>query len=149
MATYSFIDVHATLVDASTGANISIGSTAGVAEEGITVAQVDNVGHMQIGADATAMQVLQATRGARMTLRLLKTSPVNAQLMALVEVQRTSGALWGRNVISITNFATGDEVTASQVAFEKIPDNTYDKTGKMFEWTFLVGDATQVLGVAV
>jgi len=149
MATYSFIDVHATLVDSATGANISIGSGSGVAEEGITVAQIDNVGHMQIGADATPMQVLQATRGARMTLRMLKTSPVNAQLMALVEAQRVSGALWGQNTITITEIATQDEVTLAKAAFEKIPDNNYDKTGKMFEWTFLVGDATQVLGVNV
>lgn len=146
MATYSFIDVYATLVDAATGANISIGSGAGVAEEGITISQVDNVGHMQIGADGTPMQVLQATRGARLSLRLLKTSPVNAALMALVETQRTTGALWGQNTISITEIATGDEVTAAFCAFEKIPDNNYDKTGKMFDWTFLVGDSTQVLG---
>jgi len=144
--TYSFIDVKATLVDGATGAVLSIGSGAGVAEEGITISQVDNVGHMQIGADGEFMQVLQATRGARLTLRLLKTSPVNAQLMALVEAQRVSGALWGQNTISLTNFATLDEVNAAGCAFEKIPDNNYDKTGKMFEWTFLVGNSTQTLG---
>ena len=144
--TYSFIDVKATLVDDATGANLPIGSGAGVAEEGITISQVDNVGHMQIGADGSFMQVLQATRGARLTLRLLKTSPLNAQLMALVEVQRTSGALWGQNSILITNINTLDEITAAGCAFEKIPDNNYDKTGKMLEWTFLVGDSTQVLG---
>jgi hypothetical protein len=32
------------------------------------------------------------------------------------------------------------------MAFEKIPDNSYDKPGKMFEWTFLIGNATQLLG---
>ena len=149
MSTYSFIDVVATLNDAATGASIQIGSDAGVAEEGITVVAVDSVGHMVIGADATAMQVLQATRGARLTVNLLKTSPTNSALMALVEAQRKSGALWGRNNISITNIATGDNVEAAQVAFEKIPDNTYDKGGKMFAWTFLVGDATQILGAGV
>ena len=149
MATYSFIDVYATLNDSATGASIQIGSDAGVAEEGIVVVAVDNVGALQIGADATPMQVLHATRGARLTVNILKTSPVNAQLMALLEAQRVSGALWGQNNISITNIATGDNVECADVAFEKIPDNAYDKTGKMFAWTFLIGDATQILGGGV
>lgn len=149
MSTYSFVDVYATLNDPISGASIQIGSSAGVTEEGIVVEQVDNVGVMHIGADATPMQVLQATRGARMTVNLLKTSPINSMLMALVEAQRVSGATWGQNVISITNIATLDEVFGQEVAFEKIPTNTYDKAGKMFAWTFLVGNATQLLGAGV
>jgi Bacteriophage KPP10, Structural protein ORF10 len=137
------------LNDPITGVAINIGSTSGNAEEGITVVAIDNVGHMQIGADGTAMQVLQATRGARMTVTQLKTSPTNSMLMALVEAQRVSGLSWGQNNISITNIATGDTVEGAQVAFEKIPDNSYDKTGKMFSWTFLVGNATQILGAGV
>lgn len=148
-ATYSFLDVYATLVDAVSGANLSIGSGAGVAEEGITISQIDSIGHLQIGADGTPMQSLQATRGARLTLRLLKTSPVNAQLMALAETQRTSGALWGQNTITITNIATGDKIANAQCAFDKLPDNNYDKPGRMFEWTFLVGNNTSILGINV
>ncbi len=147
--TYSFLDVYATLVDPATGATIPIGSSSGVAEEGITVAQVDTVDHMQIGADGTGMHTLQATRGARITIRFLKTSPTNSLLMALVEAQRSSGALWGQNTISITEIVTGDEVNLSGCAFEKIPDNNYDKTGKMFEWTFLAVNSTQALGTNV
>jgi len=145
-ATYSFVDVQASIVDFATGANFPIGSSSGVTEEGITISQINPVGTMQIAADGTYMQVLHATFGARVTIRYLKTSPTNSLLMALVEQQRVSGALWGQNFISIVNPVTGDEVTATDCAFEKIPDNTYDGAGKMLEWTFLVGRSNQVLG---
>lgn len=147
MATYSLIDVQATF--SGPGISIPIGNGAGLAEEGISIEQVDNVGHMVIGGDGTPMQVLQATKGARVTLHLLKTSPINSALMAAVQLQRSSGALWGQNTISLTETATGDEFSGAQVAFEKVPRIDYDKPGKMIDWTFLVGISDWILGVAV
>jgi hypothetical protein len=145
--TYSFLDVQCTL--SGPGGNIPLGNEAGVAEEGITIEQVDSVGRMVIGADGTPMQVLQATRGAHITVRLLKTSPTNALLMQMVNFQRTSGNLWGQNTLSLNELATGDNIDCAFVAFDKVPKIDYDKAGKMIDWTFLAGTSDFTLGINV
>lgn len=147
MSTYSLIDVQATFT--GPGISIPIGAGAGLAEEGISIEAIDNVGHMVIGGDGTPMQVLQVTKGYRVTLHLLKTSLTNAPLMAAQQIQRSSGALWGRNSISLTDILSGDEFTGQAVAFEKTPRIDYDKPGKMVDWTFLVGIGDWILGVSV
>lgn len=147
LGTYSFVDVRATF--AGPGISIPLGDGAGVAEEGITIEQVDNVGRMVIGADGQAMQVLQATKGAHITVRLLKTSPTNFALMQAASSQRTSGATWGQNTMSITELVTGDEISLAQVAFDKIPKIDYDKGGKTIDWTFLAGTSDFLLGANV
>jgi Protein of unknown function (DUF3277) len=144
MATYSFLDVVATLAG-PTGV-VSLGSGAGNAEEGITYEQVDELNKMDIGADGTAMFSLHASKGARITVRLLKTSPINSILMGFAALQRTTGALNGQNTINISNFATGDNATFQFVAFGKIPNITYAKDGGMIEWDFLAGRSDIFLG---
>ena len=146
MATYALIDVQATIV--GPGLALPIGAGAGLAEEGISIEAVENVGHMVIGGDGTPMQVLQSNKGYRVTLHLLKTSPTNAPLMAAQQSQRTTGALWGRNTFSLTNMITGDEFSGQAVAFEKTPRIDYDKPGKMVDWTFLVGIGDWIYGAS-
>jgi hypothetical protein len=146
-ATYSFLDVVATI--SGPGGNIPLGSGAGNAEEGISYEQVDELNKMDIGADGSSMFSLHASKGARVTVRLLKTSPTNAALMAMVAFQRQSGALNGNNTINIANFATGDNATFQFVAFAKVPNIAYAKDGGMIEWDFLAGRSDIQLGANV
>lgn len=132
--TYSFLDVNAAL--AGPGGTISLGAGVGAAEEGITVSQVADINEMTIGADGFGMHSLIANKAATITVRLLKTSPTNALLSAMASFQRTSGANHGQNTLSIVQKVSGDAITAQQVAFKKIPDITYAKSGGMNEWTF-------------
>lgn len=147
MATYSFLDVIATI--SGPNGNIPIGSGAGAAEEGISFEQVDELNKMDIGADGTPMFSLHASRGARVTVRLLKTSPVNSLLQTMLELDRQSGALNGQNTIRISNIATGDSTTFTPVAFGKVPNITYAKDGGMIDWEFLAGRSFVTLGVSV
>ncbi|QLL11702.1 phage structural protein [Pseudomonas chlororaphis] len=134
MATYSFLDVSATLVGA--GAVIDLGAGSANAEEGITTAMVDDKNTMLIGADGEGMHSLHAGKSGTVTVRLLKTSPQNAKLMALYGAQSISSSLWGQNVITITNSASGDAIGCRSCAFKKIPDLNYKKDGDIVEWVF-------------
>ncbi len=144
MATYSFLDVNAAIV--GPGGAIPMGNGSGNAEEGISVEATEDIDTMTIGADGTPMHSLHADKSGRIVVRLLKTSPVNALLMGLYNFQTASGAFHGRNVITITNIATGDVITGRSVAFRKVPNLSYAKDGGTNEWEFNAGKIDRVLG---
>lgn len=134
MATYSFQDVTATLAG-PTGV-FDLGYGAAVADEGITTAMAGDKNTMMIGADGEGMHSLHADKSGTVTVRLLKTSPQNAKLMAMYDAQSLSASLWGMNVIIIRNPKSGDITTARECAFKKKPDLNYKKDGDIVEWTF-------------
>jgi len=141
--TYSFLSVQASL--AGPGGNISLGSGAGVAEEGITTEPLDDKDNLTVGADGSLMHSLIASQAARVTVRLLKTSPVNALLMQLFNFQRQSPANWGQNNLTINDPVRGDVVSGTAIAFARQPTITYAKVGGMNEWIFY-GNITELLG---
>lgn len=137
MATYSFLDVVATIVGPGGSFNLAYG--AGAAEEGLTTSRPDDKNTMTHGADGQVMHSLHAAKPGLLTVRLLKTSPVNQQLSAMYALQTVSSALHGQNVVTIRNVATGEITTCQQTAFKKFPDVTDSKDGNTNEWTFDVG----------
>lgn len=144
MPTYSFLDVNATLV--GPGGSIPLGNSAGVAEEGIEVEMLEEKDLMTIGADGSAMHSLNASKAARITVRLLKTSPTNQQLSQMYALQAASSAAWGLNVFSITNPISGDSITGANAAFTQFPRVSYAKNPAMNEWRFNVGNLDTSLG---
>lgn len=134
MATYSFLNVHASVT--GPGGSFQLGSGAGAAEEGISFEMKEEKNTMTIGADGAGMHSLHAGNACKVTVRLLKTSPVNAQLSQLYNSQRQSSALWGQNVFTLNDSARGDVVAAKQAAFVKHPNLTYAKDGNTVEWEF-------------
>lgn len=143
MGVYSFLNVHASIV--GPGGNLSLGSDAGAAEEGITVSMVEEKGDTKVGAGGQIMQSLRASNLGRITVRLLKTSPVNAQLSAMYNLQKSLSSLWGNNVIVVSDTVRGDVVSATTVSFTKQPDLVYGKDGNMNEWIFQ-GNVEEQLG---
>ena len=145
MPSYSFQDVTAT-IDGE-GGNFSI--REGAAEEGISVEPVGDRNVMTPGADGSSMHSLVAFTGATITVRLLKTSPVNQQLMTMFNYQTASAARHGSNTITVEDPARGDVVTATDVAFKKAPSLTFAKEGGTVEWQFDAGATTYQLGGGV
>lgn len=145
MATYSFLDITAAM--SGVGGSINLGAGAAVAEEGITVEPVEDKSVMTIGADGQGVHSLIASEASTVTVRLLKTSPVNNQLMEMYKVDTTSSANHGRNTITIRNATTGDNITLQQVAFKKRPSITYAKEAGVNEWVFDAIKTSTVLGV--
>ncbi|MDD2775509.1 MAG: DUF3277 family protein [Gallionella sp.] len=143
MSTYSFMDVHASIT--GPGGTFSLGYGSGVAEEGITVTRAEK-DTMTIGADGTPMHSLSANQSGELTIRFLKTAPTNQLLMALYDLQSASSALWGSNVVVITNTASGDIITCTNVAFRKAANTPYAIEGGMYEWEFNAGRIASVLG---
>jgi hypothetical protein len=141
---YSFLDVQATI--AGPGGSFNLGNGAGNAEEGIDIEMVEDKNTMTVGADGTPMHSLHAGKAGTVTVRLLKTSPVNAKLQAMYDLQSQSSSLWGQNVISINNTASGDNVGCRSVAFKKSPKNAYAKDGGSNEWVFDAGAIDSILG---
>lgn len=144
MPAYSFVDVNATI--AGPGGVISMGNGSGAAEEGISIDMEEDKDRMTTGADGTVMHSLHAGKAGSMTFRLLKTSPVNAQLQVMYDLQTTSSALWGANVILVSNIATGDTISGRAAAFRRQSPITYAKDGNINEWAFNVGAVDRILG---
>ncbi|MFV8849587.1 DUF3277 family protein [Serratia fonticola] len=144
MATYSFLDVSASIV--GPGGAFDLGYGAATAEEGITVAMVEAKNTMTIGADGEVMQSLHAGKAGTITVTLLKTSPTNAKLSAMYAAQSLSSATWGNNVIVVRNSASNDLCSARVVAFQKIPDWQNAKDGGTVAWVFDAGKVDQLLG---
>lgn len=144
MATYSFKDVQASLV--GIGGSINLGAGAATAEEGITIAATGDKNTMTIGADGQGMHSLHADNSGSVTVRLLKTSPVNAQLQTMFNLQTLSSATHGKNVITVRDSARGDAIVCTGVAFKKAPDISYAKEGGTVEWGFDAISIVRVLG---
>lgn len=147
MATYSFLDVSAAIT--GPGGAINLGQGAGPAEEGITVDPNNDINSLTVGADGTPMHSLHADKSGTVTVRLLKTSPVNAKLAQMYGFQTAVSSNHGQNTLAIVNNQTGDSITCQAVAFKKAPSLTYAKDGGMNEWTFDAGVIDRILGSAV
>jgi hypothetical protein len=145
MTTYSFKDVTASLN--GFGGSINLANGAGVSEEGITIEPTNDKNIMTMGAGGEGMHSLVADESSTITVRLLKTSPTNAQLQTMYNLQTGSSATHGRNVIVINNVAGGDVITASGVAFKKRPTITYAQEGGIMEWAFDAIRTSSILGV--
>lgn len=144
MSTYSFLDVQATLVGPS--GSLNLGNGAAIADEGISIDPAGDKSTMMIGADGEGMHSLHADKSGTVTVRLLKTSPTNAKLMAMFDMQTTSSALHGLNLITVTNPVSGDVTTARNCAFKKRPPIKYAKDGDIIEWTFDAIKIDSILG---
>lgn len=145
MPSYSFTNVTASIT--GPGGAFSLGSGVGNAEEGITIAPAGDKNVMVVGADGSAAHSLRADKSAKVTVRLMKTSPVNAQLSALYDAQSLSSRLWGNNTITVVDTASGDTHTLRSVAFSKRPDENYATEMGTMEWVFDAGYYDAVLGV--
>jgi hypothetical protein len=144
MAAYSFMDVQASIT--GPGGSFQLGYGQANAEEGITIQRAGDKNTMTIGADGEGMHSLHADKSGTITLRYLKTAPINQKLMALATAQQMSSALWGQNVITVVQSSAADVTTAQACAFKKIPDLNYKKDGDVVEWVFDALRIDSVLG---
>jgi hypothetical protein len=141
---YSFLNVNCTIVGPGGVVNLAAGAAA--AEEGITIEAVEDKNIMTIGADGKGQHSLVASDACTVTVRLLKTSPQNAALMVMYDLQSATSALWGQNVFSISDTGRNDYNVIQSCAFKKKPTITYAKDGGMMEWVFDGIKASSILG---
>lgn len=146
MGAYSFLDVQGSVV--GPGLATQIGATSGAAKEGLTTSFDETKTAITTGADGAIMTSLKASMTGKITIRLLKTSPINAVLNRAFNFQRASAANTGQNSIRVVDKARGDVVTGRQMSFEKHPDNAWSEEGNVLEWTF-IGIVNEVLGSGV
>lgn len=133
--TYSFQDVSATIF--GPGGNFGLANGAGTSSEGITFAHSEDKDTIVTGADGSIMHSLHAGMTGTITVHLLKASPVNGQLNSLYNYQRIGGsALWGKNLITISNSVMGDNIAGVYLAFAKHPDIAYATDGNTNAWVF-------------
>jgi len=142
--TYSFADCQAAI----SGPNGSFGLSQGAApsEEGITISDIDDKSTLTMGADGSGMHSLHMSKAGTVTIRLLKTSPVNNLLMNMYNADTSSAAVFGRNIISVRDPVRGDSITCSFCGFRKPPDIAYAKDGNTHEWVFNASEVDRVLG---
>lgn len=144
MSTYSFIDVVASL--SGPGGTVQLGYGTASSEEGISIEMVEDKNTMMIGAGGEGQHNLHANKAGTITISCLKVSPANHQMMALYNYQQGSSAVWGQNIFTLRNTATGDSVTAVQGAFKKLPKNAFAKDGPVMDWVLDFVKIDQMLG---
>ena len=144
MPAYSFLNTACALT--GPGGSLNLGSGAAVAEEGIIITPTNPIDTMVIGADGTPMHSLHGDRSGKISIKLLKTSPLNQKLAQMYAMQTSSAANHGQNNITLVNSITQDTISCTLVAFEKAPDLTYAKEAGLNEWTFLAGTIDRTLG---
>jgi len=140
---YSFSSVSASIVGA--GGAFSLGSGNGNDSEGISITMSSERDVLKIGADGTPMRTLKMDKSGKVTVHLLRNSPVNSKLAALYNAQALSPSLWGSNTITLTTPA-GDVATCRQVAFTKLQDNKFGEEAQPLEWEFSAGIIDQIHG---
>jgi hypothetical protein len=145
MGSYSFLDVD--VVIDGPGGNFSLKGEN--SEEGISIDPTGDQSSMTEGADGEVMHSLAAGSAVNVTVRLLKTSPINAQLMEMFKYQTASAARHGQNVITVRDSARGDNVVVSRAAFKKMPPNAWSKQGNIIEWVFDGGRTDPTLGAGI
>jgi len=133
-ATYSFLDVTATLAG-PTGV-INLGAGAANSKEGITISLASPRNAMTVGADGEGMHNLKADKSGTVTVRLLASSTRNAALQAMYDAQALSSASWGDNVITIRNKGNDETTVCRGCAFQKQPDRVYGEEAGTLEWVF-------------
>jgi len=141
--TYSFVDVQVALKAPSAS---FILSENGIAEEGVRIAMTAEKGILTMGADGSGMHSMRAANNGRVTVNLLKMSPINAQMSTLYRYQRMSAANWGNIQITVNNPVTGDNITCSLGAFVKQADVGYAVEGGFLIWEFNFADVDEILG---
>lgn len=146
MAAYSFMSVNATLL--GLGGSVSLGYGAASAKEGITYDPLEDKDRMDVGADGTIMHSLRTSNASRITVRLLKTSPVNFLLNGMYNLQRITVSGWGQNTLVISDVYRGDLVTGDNIAFAKHAVVTWAEDANHNEWTFY-GNIIPILGYGV
>lgn len=145
MLAYSFLNVSCSLVGPP-AFNLNLAAGAAVAEEGITIEALEDKNLMTLGADGKGQHSLIANDARKVTIRLLKTSPVNQALQLMYNAQSASSALWGLNTMALSDSGRGDLIALQQVAFKKQPSLTYAKEAGMNEWEFDAIVGTTFLG---
>ncbi len=133
--TYSFENVTAAI--SGPAGSFSIGSDAGSAEEGISYRMTGDKTTTTEGADGEIMHSLHAGQTGEITVRLLKTSPVNSQFSQLYATEKGQSGLWGQDTITVQDIVRGDLITGIRMAFIKFPDGGFSKEGPTTqEWAF-------------
>lgn len=134
MGSYSFNNI--TLSLSGPGGTVQLGAGAGNDKGGITIAFDEDKDTTTTGADGSVMHSLHPGQTGTMTVRLLKTSPINAILSKLYAFQRSSSANWGQNIMRGSDVVRGDVFSGVAMAFVKFPDNTYAEDGPSYDWHF-------------
>lgn len=142
---YSFLDVQAA-ISGPGGAFPLAGDESGISQEGISIEPTGDKNIMTIGADGAVMHSLRGDQSGTVTVRLLKTSTVNAALQAMYNYQTASSSRHGQNTIVIRDAVRGDVITCQKAAFAKNSSKTYAEDGGIMEWTFHAGKITGLLG---
>ncbi len=142
--TYSFANVAGSIVGPN-GA-FSFGYGSGIDDGGITAEMSEDKVDIKTGADGKPMATLHASKLGRITVRVQKTSPLNAFLSALYGADNSSATQVAQNTIVVRDLGGIDVIAGQNCAIAKFPSLTYGREGPPNEWVFVVGQLDMMLG---
>ena len=104
---------------------------AGIPEDQIK----DLCGCYVYGQEVINKQV-EIPNSGTVTIRLMRTSPQNAQLQLMYNAQTLSSSLHGNNVITIRDKGNSEICVCRGCAFQKVADRNYGEEAGIQEWVF-------------
>lgn len=144
MASYSILDVHATII--GPGGIINLGQGSGLAQDGITVNQSEPTNTMQVGLDGAVCHNKSESSAGTISFTFLGVSKAREKLLRMYnfQVRIPGSSLHGQNRISIVNNTTGETIVADECAFQNITATGYKKEIDNSTWVFDCGQITHL-----
>lgn len=138
-STYSFQEVIVTFLNNS-GATLT---TKGQGTGSISIGYSSDRTAKDVAADGHVVISKLSDRSGTLELNVQHSSPIHKQLLKwynLVEGDDVSSEVWAGMTAIITSKSTGESKTCSGVAFNKVPDSTYEAQAGTVTWGFVCAD---------
>jgi len=137
---YSFDDTSVTFSHAAVGQYVASGK--GIGSLGVSMATDRSV--QDVAADGSVMTSKIKGRNGTLSVSAQQTSDLHKWLLKLYNYLETAPTnQWAGITIVVRSPSMQDKVTATGVAFQKIPDRQWQAQGQQLMWTLLAADIQQ------
>ncbi len=135
ITTYSFLDSVVVLSHINYPVPIVF---TGEGSGSISVSHSDVRTAMEQAADGAVMVSKQVADLGTVTITVQQTSKIHKELLRLInQLVAEAPSSWAQAVLTIKNITDGTGHICTGVAFQKVPDKNYAKTGSNVTWTLM------------
>lgn len=135
--TYSFESVAVTISHPSVGQHVASGQGIGSITTSMTT---DRTTH-DVSADGAIMVSKVKGRNGSIALAIQQTSDLNKFLVNVYNyLEHTDPSKWAGITIIQRSAVMHEQITATGVSFQKLPDRPFQAQGQQVTWQFLASD---------
>lgn len=140
MPTYSFTDCSLILSHPSLGMLTLTGKGLG----SVSINMTGDRTTMDVAADGRVMTSKIKDRRATAAVQIQQTSEANKDLLKWYNYLESAPASeWAQASGIFNSPQTGEQFVLNEVAFQKLPDRSYQAQGQMQTWNLMIADCQQ------